>query len=152
MPPEKEKSLSFPSWRLLLLSHTRHCCYSSTLSVLVFVWYHFRSFPFLSCCGKSLYSSGCQFRSACSREYSIMLYNRRPKHRPVVPERPTQDKYDRFEEWLRQNGAQFDCVSAQLDADLYKMAVSSELTFVFHLFCFYLFYFVSISVCIFSSN
>lgn len=26
------------------------------------------------------------------------------------PERPTQDKYDRFEAWLRENGAQFDMV------------------------------------------
>lgn len=43
-----------------------------------------------------------------------MLYNRR-KHRPLKDERQTtttpQDKYDRFEEWLRQNGAQFEYVS-----------------------------------------
>jgi hypothetical protein len=28
-------------------------------------------------------------------------------------ERPVQDKYDRFEAWLRENGAQFDLVSNQ---------------------------------------
>jgi hypothetical protein len=26
------------------------------------------------------------------------------------PERPSQDKYDRFEAWLRENGGQFDLV------------------------------------------
>lgn len=38
------------------------------------------------------------------------MYSRRPKTHAVVPERPTQDKYDLFEQWLRENGAQFDMV------------------------------------------
>ena len=38
------------------------------------------------------------------------MYSRRPKTHAVVPERPTQDKYELFEQWLRENGAQFDMV------------------------------------------
>jgi hypothetical protein len=34
------------------------------------------------------------------------------RHHNIGLERPTQDKYDRFEAWLRENGAQFDLVSS----------------------------------------
>lgn len=38
----------------------------------------------------------------------IPMYSQRSE----VAERPGQDKYDRFELWLRENGAQFDMVGA----------------------------------------
>ena len=38
------------------------------------------------------------------------MYSRQPKVNASLA-RPTQDKYERFEVWLRENGAQFDLVS-----------------------------------------
>jgi hypothetical protein len=38
------------------------------------------------------------------------MYSRQ-SHANVGLARPPQDKYDRFEAWLRKNGAQFDLVS-----------------------------------------
>lgn len=38
------------------------------------------------------------------------MYSRQSNINPDS-ERPGQDKYDRFEAWLRENGAQFDLVS-----------------------------------------
>jgi len=38
------------------------------------------------------------------------MYSRQAVNRHVGPERASQEKYDRFERWLRENGALFDMV------------------------------------------
>ena len=54
------------------------------------------------------------------------MYNNHQSN--VGSQRPSQEKYDRFEAWLRENGAQFDLVSHYVDISTPRGLKVSQLT------------------------
>ena len=58
---------------------------------------------------KATIISSLHRRSCCGRWFGMYRQNSTNVHSGT--ERPSQDKFDRFEAWLKENGAQFDLVS-----------------------------------------